>query len=98
MKRTDSREKVTIPRALPFVTFLGDAIDPPTITRNDTASVIGKNGVPLKTFRSATVGVNANYFVATNIKFEVTKSLAFSFNQFTSTLDKHVRTGPSVHI
>ncbi|XP_034689950.1 probable pectinesterase 53 [Vitis riparia] len=66
------REKVTIPRALPFVTFLGDASDPPTITGNDTASVIGRNGVPLKTFQSATVGVDANYFVAINIKFENT--------------------------
>lgn len=77
----DSREKVSIPRDLPFVTFVGDASDPPTITGNDTASVIGRNGVPLKTFKSATVGVDANYFVAINIKFEVTKiSAAFGFN------------------
>lgn len=69
------REKVTIPRDLPFVTFIGDATDPPTITGNDTASVIGRNGVPLKTFQSATVGVDANYFVAMNIIFEVTRSI-----------------------
>lgn len=67
----ESREKVTIPRTLPFVTFLGDATDPPTITGNDTASVMGKGGTPLETFQSATVGVDASYFIAVNIKFEV---------------------------
>ncbi|XVE77515.1 hypothetical protein DITRI_Ditri13aG0069200 [Diplodiscus trichospermus] len=66
------REKIVIPRTLPFITFLGDASNPPTITGNDTASGSGKDGVPLKTFQSATVAVDANYFVAINIKFENT--------------------------
>ncbi|KAA8543009.1 hypothetical protein F0562_021496 [Nyssa sinensis] len=66
------REKIMIPRTLPFVTFLGDSSDPPTITGNDTASVTGRDGLPLKTFQSATVAVEANYFVAVNIKFENT--------------------------
>ncbi|KAK9265693.1 hypothetical protein L1049_012582 [Liquidambar formosana] len=44
--------------------------DPPTITGNDTASATGRNGMPLKTFQSATVAVDANYFVAINVKFE----------------------------
>ncbi|KAK7392210.1 hypothetical protein VNO78_20640 [Psophocarpus tetragonolobus] len=58
------REKVMIPRTLPFITLLGDSGDPPTITGNDTASVVGR------TFQSATVAVDASYFVAINIKFE----------------------------
>ncbi|KAF5206511.1 Pectinesterase qrt1 [Thalictrum thalictroides] len=67
------REKIVIPRSLHFITFLGDSNDPPTITGNDTASSVSqKDGMPLKTFQSATVAVNANYFVAINIKFENT--------------------------
>ncbi|KAJ9171692.1 hypothetical protein P3X46_015020 [Hevea brasiliensis] len=65
------REKIVIPRTLPFITFLGDSIDPPIIIGNDTASsVSGKDGMPLKTFQSATVGVDANHFIAINMKFE----------------------------
>ncbi|KAH9786912.1 Pectinesterase [Citrus sinensis] len=66
------REKVSIPKPLPFVTFLGNSSDPPTITGNDTASATGSDGKPLKTFQSATVAVDANYFVAINMKFENT--------------------------
>lgn len=65
------REKIDIPRSLAFVTFFGDAADPPTITGNDTASGTGGNGKPLRTFQSATVAIEANYFVAVNVKFEV---------------------------
>lgn len=65
------REKVSIPKTLPFVTFLGNSSDPPTITGNATASATGSDGKPLKTFQSATVAVDANYFVAINMKFEV---------------------------
>lgn len=56
---------------LPFITFLGDSSDPPLITGNDTASVFGKDGKALRTFQSATVAIDAHYFVAINIKFEV---------------------------
>ncbi|XP_022991505.1 probable pectinesterase 53 [Cucurbita maxima] len=66
-------EKISIPKTLPFVTFLGSAShDPPTIIGNDTAVVIGGDGIPLGTLKSATVAINANYFVAINIKFENT--------------------------
>ncbi|KAK4782160.1 hypothetical protein SAY86_016262 [Trapa natans] len=64
------REKISISRALPFVTFQGDPLDPPTITGNDTASVAGRGGLPLRTYQSATVAVNAHYFIAVNIRFE----------------------------
>ncbi|XP_031744775.1 pectinesterase QRT1 isoform X2 [Cucumis sativus] len=64
-------EKIIIPKSLPFVTFLGNVIDDqPTITGNDTASMTGEDGKPLGTLKSATVAVNANYFVAINMKFE----------------------------
>lgn len=56
------------------MTFFGNASDPPTITGNDTASGTGGDGMPLGTLKSATVAVNANYFVAINIKFEVKDS------------------------
>jgi pectinesterase len=62
-----------IPKTLPFITFLGDVRDPPTITGNDTRSVTGGDGTELETFNSATVGVNASYFMAININFEVLK-------------------------
>lgn len=60
-----------IPRTMAFVTLSGNAENPPTITGNDTASASGRNGTPLGTFQSATVAVDASYFVAINIKFEV---------------------------
>lgn len=67
-----SREKIYIPRSMPFVTFLGDANNKPIITGNDTASsMTGKGGTPLGTFQSCTVAVEANYFTAVNIIFEV---------------------------
>lgn len=51
---------------------MGDSSDPPIITGNDTASsVSGKDGMPLRTFQSATVAVDADYFIAINVKFEV---------------------------
>lgn len=66
------REKIHIPRTMWFVTFVGDEANPPTITGNDTASVTGKDGIRLNTFQSATVAVDANYFIAINIKFQNT--------------------------
>ncbi|EXB55991.1 putative pectinesterase 53 [Morus notabilis] len=75
------REKINIPRSMPFVTLFGDADDPPTITGNDTASGTGKNGKPLRTFQSATVAVEANYFVALNIKFENTAPHVVGFRK-----------------
>ena len=58
------REKVSIPKTMRFVTLVGNASDPPTITGNDTASTV-------RTFQTATVAVDADYFIAINVKFEV---------------------------
>ncbi|CAH9082571.1 unnamed protein product [Cuscuta epithymum] len=67
------REKVHISKKLPFVTLIaGNSSDPPKITGNDTASDMGRDGRPLRTFHSATVAIDADYFVAVNILFENT--------------------------
>ncbi|KAL0436013.1 UNVERIFIED_CONTAM: putative pectinesterase 53 [Sesamum radiatum] len=67
------REKVNIPRTMMFITFVGNGSDPPTITGNDTASTVsGRDGTPLRTFQSATVAVDADYFIAINVNFENT--------------------------
>ncbi|PIN15553.1 Pectinesterase [Handroanthus impetiginosus] len=68
------REKVSIPKTKHFITFIGNAKDPPTITGNDTAATVreGGDGTPLRTFQSATVAVDADYFMAINVKFENT--------------------------
>ncbi|XP_045791215.1 probable pectinesterase 53 [Trifolium pratense] len=68
------REKIVIPRDLDFITFLGDATKKPIITGNDRSSTIGSDGEPLATFKSATVAVDADYFIAINIVFENTAS------------------------
>ncbi|KAG6431848.1 hypothetical protein SASPL_103416 [Salvia splendens] len=57
------REKVSIPKTMRFVILVGNAGDPPTITGNDTASSV-------RTFQTATVAVDADYFIAINVKFE----------------------------
>ncbi|KAL3648138.1 hypothetical protein CASFOL_009106 [Castilleja foliolosa] len=66
------REKVNIPRRMSFITLVGKGSDPPTITGNDTASTVrsGRDGNPLSTFQSATVAIDADYFMAINVKFE----------------------------
>ncbi|XXG53899.1 hypothetical protein AAC387_Pa03g1916 [Persea americana] len=66
------REKIVILRSKPFVTFLGDVENPPTITGNRTAGELGKDGKQLKTYKSATVAINSDYFLAVNMKFENT--------------------------
>ncbi|WJX24268.1 pectinesterase [Trifolium repens] len=68
------REKLLIPSTLPFITFLGNTVNKPKITGNAKASDIGSDGKPLKTYNTATVGVDAAYFIAMNIIFENTAS------------------------
>ncbi|CAL5185643.1 unnamed protein product [Lathyrus oleraceus] len=72
------REKIVIPETLPFITFSGDAMNRTVITWNDSYSTIGSDGHPLETFNSASVAVNADYFVAINIVFENTASYSKS--------------------
>ena len=42
-----------------------------TLQWSDTASTVGKNGARLGTYLSASVAVEANYFIARNITFKV---------------------------
>ncbi|XP_050379869.1 putative pectinesterase 63 [Argentina anserina] len=56
------REKVLVDVTRPYVTFYGDKNDMPTITFDGTAEVFG-------TWNSATVAVEADYFMAVNIAF-----------------------------
>lgn len=58
------REKITVDKSKPFLTFYGDKDDMPSITFNGTASEYG-------TVNSATVAVESDYFVAVNIAFVV---------------------------
>lgn len=57
------REKITIERTKPFITFYGSPNAMPTITESGTALQYG-------TMDSATVIVNSDYFVAANIIFK----------------------------
>lgn len=61
-----------IKKKKPFITLLGDSRDPPTFTGNDTAATLGGDGKPMRTYHSPTVAINSHYFVAINIRFEVT--------------------------
>lgn len=54
---------MTIPRSKPYITFLGAGSGVTTITWDDTASSSGS------TFRSASVAVNSDYFIAHDISF-----------------------------
>ena len=65
------REKLTIPMWKPFITFVGNPKNPPVITWDDTAGTRGKDGKPLGTLASATVAVEADYFVASGVVFKV---------------------------
>lgn len=58
------REKVVVDRSRAFVTFYGQPGKMPTITNDGTARKYG-------TWKSATVAVEADNFVAVNIIFEV---------------------------
>lgn len=58
------REKILVDVTKPYVTFYGDEIDVPLITYDGTASKYG-------TWNSATVAVEADYFMAVNIAFVV---------------------------
>ncbi|KAK6941119.1 Pectinesterase, catalytic [Dillenia turbinata] len=60
------REKIVINKTRDFITLVGDPLNPPTITGNDSITR------EKKTYDTATFAVNADYFIAINIKFENT--------------------------
>ena len=69
------REKVIVPKSKPYISFIGkrNQTARPVIVWNDKASDRGPNGQLLGTYASATVGVESDYFCATQITFEVIK-------------------------
>lgn len=76
-----------IPITKPFITFLGNPKSPPVITWDDTAATRGKDGAPVGTVGSATVAVEADYFVASGIVFKVNYH---RYKQSSSVRDRNV--------
>lgn len=66
-----SREKIFINVSKPYITFRGDGQDNTIIQWGDKAGDFDDQDVLLKTYKSATVGVNSQYFIAENIQFRV---------------------------
>ncbi|XP_052191100.1 probable pectinesterase 53 [Diospyros lotus] len=64
------REKVEIPETMAYVSLEGAGADKTVIEWDDTADRTGKDGKPLGTYASATVAIDAPYFVAKNIAFK----------------------------
>ncbi|CAN6579458.1 unnamed protein product [Malus baccata var. baccata] len=65
-------EKVVVPATKPYITFQGAGKDATVIEWHDRASDPGPNGQQLRTYRTASVTVFANYFSARNISFKNT--------------------------
>ncbi|KAL5551171.1 hypothetical protein UlMin_001347 [Ulmus minor] len=65
-------EKVIVPVTKPFITFQGAGRDTTVIEWHDRACDPGPNGQQLRTYRTASVTVFANYFTARNISFKNT--------------------------
>ncbi|GMH26645.1 hypothetical protein Nepgr_028488 [Nepenthes gracilis] len=65
-------EKVVVPASKPYITFQGDGRDTTVIEWHDRASDRGPNGQQLRTYRTASVSVFADYFSARNISFKNT--------------------------
>lgn len=84
------REKVVVPVRKPYITFQGAGRDVTVIEWHDRASDRGPNGQQLRTYRTASVTVFANYFSARNISFKVyifTKRCRISISLYTKTID-----------
>lgn len=64
-------EKIFINVSKPYISFLGDGQDKTIIQWGDKAGDFDDDDQLLKTYKSATVGVNSQYFIAENIQFRV---------------------------
>ncbi|XP_074264781.1 putative pectinesterase 68 [Silene latifolia] len=65
-------EKVVVPSTKPYITFQGAGKEFTVIEWHDRASDPGPDGEQLRTYRTASVTVFANYFSARNISFKNT--------------------------
>lgn len=63
-------EKIFVPHTKPFITLQGTNTSTTIITWNDTANKLGADGKPIGTYNSATVAIDASYFIARNITFK----------------------------
>ncbi|XP_044946866.1 putative pectinesterase 63 [Hordeum vulgare subsp. vulgare] len=70
------KEKLVIPMWKPFITFVGNAKNPPIIMWADTAGTKGKDSKPIGTLASATLAVEADYFSACGIVIKNNAPLA----------------------
>uniref|UniRef100_A0A7N1A9L4 Pectinesterase n=1 Tax=Kalanchoe fedtschenkoi TaxID=63787 RepID=A0A7N1A9L4_KALFE len=66
------KEKVVVPQMKPYITFIGEGMNSTMIEWHDRASDRGANGEQLRTYRTASVTVYANFFKAKNISFKNT--------------------------
>ncbi|KAE8713798.1 putative pectinesterase 68 [Hibiscus syriacus] len=65
-------EKVVVPETKPYITFQGGGRESTFVEWHDRACDRGANGQQLRTYRTASVTVYANYFSARNISFKNT--------------------------
>ncbi|XP_010258939.1 PREDICTED: probable pectinesterase 68 [Nelumbo nucifera] len=65
-------EKVVVPATKLFITFQGEGREVTVIEWHDRAADRGPNGQQLRTYKTASVTVFANYFSAKNISFKNT--------------------------
>ncbi|KAK6935178.1 Pectinesterase, catalytic [Dillenia turbinata] len=65
-------EKVVVPASKPYITFQGEGRDATVLEWHDRAGDRGPNGQQLRTYKTASVIVFANYFSARNISFKNT--------------------------
>ncbi|KAH7428109.1 hypothetical protein KP509_10G076400 [Ceratopteris richardii] len=64
-------EKVKIPWNKPYITLQGSGYSSQcVIVWNDTADKVGDDGKPIGTFNTATVAIDAPYFIARNLTFK----------------------------
>ncbi|XP_042477641.1 pectinesterase QRT1-like [Macadamia integrifolia] len=66
------RERVTVPRTKPYVSFIGKQNSQTVITGHTKASDKDSNGREIGTVYTATVNVESDYFCATEITFQNT--------------------------
>jgi pectinesterase len=66
------KEKITVPKTKPFVTFKGDDAKTTILTNDWNAKHVGPEGKEVGTFGSSSVLVQAPDFVAENVTFENT--------------------------
>ncbi|KAG0564282.1 hypothetical protein KC19_8G098500 [Ceratodon purpureus] len=70
------KEKILVPSSKPYITIVGRGWNNTIMQWSDTASTVGKNGKKLGTYLSASVAVEAHYFIARNITFQNTAPVA----------------------